>query len=232
VPSLRVASFNAPWGLARDGSEIDLVRICDKLDADVLCLQEVWRRADGRADHETAARELGYELVDARVPRDHNRTAPGPVRKIDGDRSWWGMALLSRYPVRAVTHHALGSVPYDEAHRLALRTELDVGGTPVVAICAHLTWRAWGIPMQLRRLRPHLPRGLGFAAGDFNMWGPVVAGALPGWRCAVRGRTWPAPRAQHQLDHIIVNDTMRVRESAIGDYNGSDHLPVLATLEF
>jgi endonuclease/exonuclease/phosphatase family metal-dependent hydrolase len=64
------------------------------------------------------------------------------------------------------------------------------------------------------------------------MWGPVVSGALPGWRRAVRGRTWPAPRVQHQLDHILVNDGVRVLDSEVGDYNGSDHRPVRATLEF
>jgi endonuclease/exonuclease/phosphatase family metal-dependent hydrolase len=68
--------------------------------------------------------------------------------------------------------------------------------------------------------------------GDFNMWGPVVSAALPGWRRAVRGRTWPAPRARHQLDHVLVNNAIDVRGSHIDAYNGSDHLPVRADLSF
>ena len=232
MPVLRVASFNAHWCLDRRGGNLDLTAVCRALDADVLCLQEVWRRSDGRVDHETAATELGYELLEVRVPRDHNHTAPGPVRKIDGNQSWWGLALLTRCPVRSVTEHPLGEVFKDEAHRVAFRAELDVHGAPFVVVGTHLTWRAWGIPKQLRRLRPLLPREAGFAAGDFNMWGPVVSAALPGWRRAVRGPTWPAPRQMHQLDHILVNDRVRVRDTSIGVFNGSDHLPVTATLEF
>jgi endonuclease/exonuclease/phosphatase family metal-dependent hydrolase len=64
------------------------------------------------------------------------------------------------------------------------------------------------------------------------MWGPIVSGALPGWRRAVRGRTWPAPRVQHQLDHILVNGKVRAFDGTVCEFTGSDHLPVRATLEF
>jgi endonuclease/exonuclease/phosphatase family metal-dependent hydrolase len=232
MPRLRVASFNAHWCLDRRGGDIDLLAVCKSLDVDVICLQEVWRRSDGRADHEAAANELGYELVEARVPRDHNKTAPDEVKRLDGPKSWWGIAMLTRFPVRSTTEHPLGTVFADEAHRVALRVELDVDGSPFTATCTHLTWRAWGIPKQLRRLRPHLPSGPGCAAGDFNMWGPVVSAALPGWRRTVKGRTWVAPRPLHQLDHILVNDRVQVLDATIGEFNGSDHLPVRATLDF
>jgi endonuclease/exonuclease/phosphatase family metal-dependent hydrolase len=231
VPALRVATFNAHWFLDRRGGDIDLLRVCKALDADVVCLQEVWRRRDGRADHEGIARKLGYELLEARVPREHNDNAPRAVRDVDGDESWWGLALLTRHPVRAATTHPLGTVFADEGHRVALRAELEVDGTAFVALCTHLTWRAWGIPKQLRRLRPLLPDGPGFAAGDFNMFGPVVAAALPGWQRAHVARTWPAPRPWCQLDHVLVNRHVGVRDASVGEYAGSDHLPVSATLE-
>jgi endonuclease/exonuclease/phosphatase family metal-dependent hydrolase len=235
MPVLQVASFNAHWFLRhRGGGNIDLAAICASLDADVICLQEVWRRRDGQAAHERVAREQGYELIEARVPRDHNDTAPPIVRAADGDRSWWGLAVLSRYPVRSISEHSLGSVPGDEAHRIALRAELDVSGHRLTVVATHLTWRAWGIPAQLWRLRRVLPPSNtpGFAAGDFNMWGPVVSGALPGWRRAVRGRTWPAPRMLHQLDHILVNRSVRVLDASVEPFNGSDHLPIRASLAF
>src|SRR4051794_40358521 len=157
MPDLRVASFNAHWCLHRHGGEIDLARVFRDLDADVVCLQEVWRRADGRAVHETVANELGYGLVEMRIPRDHNDTAPHVVRALDGPQSWWGMALVTRCPVRSVVEHQLGSVMGDEAHRIAVTIELDVDGKPFVVTCTHLTWRAWGIPKQLRRLHRVLP---------------------------------------------------------------------------
>jgi endonuclease/exonuclease/phosphatase family metal-dependent hydrolase len=235
MPILEVASFNAHWGLRHRGEgNVDLLGVCRSLDADVVCLQEMWRRRDGNAEHERVARELGYELVEVRVPREHNRTAPPAVRALDGDKSWWGLAMLSRHPVRSVDEHALGAVAADEAHRIAVRVELDVDGAPFVVVTTHLTWRAWGIPMQLRRLRrvlpgPHVPA---FAAGDFNMWGPVVSAALPGWRRAVRGRTWPAPHVRHQLDHILVNGAVAVERSSVEPFAGSDHLPIRARLAF
>ncbi|MDQ1522041.1 MAG: hypothetical protein QOI55_3114 [Actinomycetota bacterium] len=233
MPILRVASFNAHWGLRRLGADdIDLVPIFESLDADVLCLQEVWRRSDGRADHETAARALGYQLVDAPVPRDHNKLVPAKVRDIDGHQSWWGLAVLTRFPVQSMSEHPLGAVPLDDARRIAIRVEIEVDGTPFTVVCTHLTWRAWGIPMHLHRLRPLLPRTPGMVAGDCNMWGPVVSGALPGWRRAVRGRTWPAPRVRHQLDHILVNRGVQVHDAEVCEFNGSDHLPVRATIEF
>jgi endonuclease/exonuclease/phosphatase family metal-dependent hydrolase len=171
-------------------------------------------------------------LVDVRVPRDGNKLAPAKVREVDGDRSWWGISLLTRAPVTSVSEHALGPVIFDDADRIAMRVELDVEGAPFTVVCTHLTWRAWGIPKHLYRLRKVLPPGPGIAAGDCNMWGPIVSGALPGWRRAVRGRTWPAPRVQHQLDHILVNRGVRVRESEVCEFTGSDHLPVRATIEF
>ena len=232
MPTLRVASLNAHWGLHRRGGDIDLVRVFASLDADVLCLQEVWRRSDGRADHETAARSLGYELVDAPVPREHNKLAPPLVQELDGNQSWWGLAVLTRHPVRSMTEHPLGPVVLDDADRIAIRVELDVDRSPFTVVCTHLTWRFWGIPMHLRRLRPLLPTGPGIVAGDCNMWGPVVSGALPGWRRAVRGRTWPAPRVQHQLDHILVNDPVRAYDGEVCGFVGSDHLPVRATIDF
>jgi endonuclease/exonuclease/phosphatase family metal-dependent hydrolase len=236
MASVRVASFNAHWCLDRRGGDVDLVAVTSALDADVLCLQEAWRRRDRHADHEIVARKLGYELVEARVPRAHNDTAPAAVRAVDGSRSWWGLALLSRYPIGEVREYELGRVIADEADRIAVRARLDVDGTPFTVVFTHLTWRAWGIPMQLWRLRRDVLADVVDAPaavmGDFNMWGPVVTSALPGWRRTARGRTWPAPRVRHQLDHILVTRAVRVRETGIEPYNGSDHLPVRADLVF
>jgi endonuclease/exonuclease/phosphatase family metal-dependent hydrolase len=235
MPVVRVASFNAHWGLRyRGGGDLDLLAVARALDADVLCLQEVWRRRDGRADHERVAGQLGYHLVEARVPRDHNKTAPKAVRREDGERSWWGIALLSRHPVVASREFELGRVFADEAHRVALQVDLDVDGRAFVATCTHLTWRMWGVPKQLWRLRQALPppEQPGFVAGDMNMWGPVVSGMLPGWRRTVRGRTWPMPAPMHQLDHILVNDAVHDEDGMVGAFAGSDHLPVRAVLRF
>ena len=70
-------------------------------------------------------------------------------------------------------------------------------GRPVRLVAVHLTSRLpHGPPLQLRRLARALPPPgtPAVVAGDCNFWGPGVEALLPGWRRAVRGRTWPARR--------------------------------------
>ncbi len=86
--------------------------------------------------------------------------------------------------------------------------------------------------MQLRRLRPQLPppEQPTVIVGDFNLWGPAVAAMLPGWRRAVRGRTWPAHRPHSQIDHVLVRDDVDVVDATILGEVGSDHRPLRVTL--
>ena len=43
MPAVTVASFNMHWGVARKGRPFDVVDVCMRLDADRICLEEVWR---------------------------------------------------------------------------------------------------------------------------------------------------------------------------------------------
>jgi endonuclease/exonuclease/phosphatase family metal-dependent hydrolase len=63
-----------------------------------------------------------------------------------------------------------------------------------------------------------------------NLWGPPVSSYVRGWRRAVTGRTWPALRPHSQLDHIMVTPPVVVTGARIGEFAGSDHRPVVATL--
>jgi endonuclease/exonuclease/phosphatase family metal-dependent hydrolase len=66
--------------------------------------------------------------------------------------------------------------------------------------------------------------------GDFNLWGPAVTALLPGWRRAVRGRTWPAHRPHSQIDHVLINRHLTyVNGEVVGDHH-SDHRPVRVRL--
>jgi endonuclease/exonuclease/phosphatase (EEP) superfamily protein YafD len=86
--------------------------------------------------------------------------------------------------------------------------------------------------MQLRNLRRRLPPPgqRAVIVGDFNLWGPAVSALLPGWRRAVRGRTWPAHRPHSQIDHVLVRDGVEVVDAAVLGEVGSDHRPVRVTL--
>ena len=109
------------------------------------------------------------------------------------------------------------SSPTTPRNAAALHVELDVDGTAVDLVGVHLTSRLpYGPPIQLRRLAPQLPTPgrPAVVAGDCNFWGPGVRTLLPGWRRAVRGRTWPASRPHSQIDHILVRPADRRRADA------------------
>jgi endonuclease/exonuclease/phosphatase family metal-dependent hydrolase len=66
-----------------------------------------------------------------------------------------------------------------------------------------------------------------------NMWGWCAERlAGPGWRRAVRGRTYPSPRPHSQTDHILANDAVRVVAAEVVPQVLSDHRPVRARLRF
>jgi endonuclease/exonuclease/phosphatase family metal-dependent hydrolase len=53
---------------------------------------------------------------------------------------------------------------------------------------------------------------------------------LPGWRRAVRGRTYPAHRPHSQIDHVLVRDDVSVQWGEVLAETPSDHRPVRARL--
>jgi endonuclease/exonuclease/phosphatase family metal-dependent hydrolase len=53
---------------------------------------------------------------------------------------------------------------------------------------------------------------------------------LPGWRRAVRARTYPSWRAHSQIDHIFVNRAVEVISGEVRRVGNSDHWPIRARL--
>ncbi|HZD64537.1 MAG TPA: endonuclease/exonuclease/phosphatase family protein, partial [Acidimicrobiales bacterium] len=99
-------------------------------------------------------------------------------------------------------------------------------------VATHLAHLSRGSLLQLHRLRAHLP-GAGEAAvlgGDMNMWGPLLAANLPGWRRAARGRTWPALLPHSQIDHLLVTPRVGVVGGGVLPDIGSDHRGLRAVL--
>jgi len=169
----------------------------------------------------------------------------------------WGLAVLSRPKVASTEAVELGRLRRDFTRRGALIVGLDVGAgqataaaaatTPTTAdggggsgegsftiIATHGAHLTAGSPWQLRRLYAQMPTRGGPAAfaGDMNMWGPPLSLLLPGWRRAVRGRTWPAWRPHSQTDHILVNRAVTVVAGEVLRVGNSDHLAVRAELRW
>lgn len=146
----------------------------------------------------------------------------------------WGVAVLSRVPVIDTTILPLGKLRGDYAQRVAIRCDVEIDGRPLAAIGTHMSHLTQGSPLQYLRLRRLLPPKSQPAvlAGDMNLWGPPVSVAFPGWRRAVRGRTWPAAQPHSQLDHVLVTPSVTAVEGSVAPDLGSDHRAVRVVLSF
>jgi endonuclease/exonuclease/phosphatase family metal-dependent hydrolase len=145
----------------------------------------------------------------------------------------WGVAVLSRKPVKDAGVIELGRLGRDRATRAAVVVTVDAGA-PVTVIGTHMSHLTYGAPSQFvrlaRRIRALVGSRPAVLAGDMNLWGPPVALFFPGWQRAVRAKTWPAWRPHSQVDHVLVRGPLNVRDAEVLGAMGSDHLPVRVTL--
>ena len=220
---------------ASSNGAFDVAAVLRSFDADVLVLQESWWPDDATATVDVVATDLGGTVHAASFGRGIVEPWPHiistrPARA----RGRLGIAVVSRPRAQLVKTLSVGDARGDPAtERCALQVALDVDGHELDLVAVHLSSRLpYAPPMQLRTLRPQLPppERRAIVVGDFNLWGPAVSALLPGWRRAVRGRTWPAHRPHSQIDHVLVRDDVEVVDAAVLDEVGSDHRPVRVTL--
>jgi endonuclease/exonuclease/phosphatase family metal-dependent hydrolase len=231
-----LVSFNTHYGLLplrNDCGPYDLRGVLEGLgEPEVFVIQEVWR-PDGKSGVvDEFADAHGYERHDLEFSRA-TITKRWPHASVNGEGTV-GLAVLTRLPARIVAPLRLGPTIGDQIPlRRALHVELDVDGTMVDLVGVHLTSRLpHGPPMQLRRLSHALPPPVrpAVVAGDCNFWGPGVQRLLPGFRRAVLGRTWPAPRPHSQIDHVLLRGGIDVEDAEVLGPVGSDHRPVRVRL--
>ena len=176
------------------------------------------------------ATDYGLRLL-VRPPGAARRQRARPARV----RGGWGMVLLSRLPVRTAKVLPLTPLRRDPIVRALLHVEVECpDGTPLVVTGAHLPHLSHGSPLRFGELRRALPPASapGVFMGDMNCFGPPLSLALPHWRRAVRGRTWPAWKPIAQPDHIFVSRAVRATTGRVLRQSGSDHNAVVATLSW
>jgi endonuclease/exonuclease/phosphatase family metal-dependent hydrolase len=235
VSTPRLRQHGPPPEKASSNGAFDVAGALRSFDADVLVVQEGWWPDDGDAAVDLVATDSGATVHWASFGRGIVEPWPHIISaRPHRANGRIGLAVVSRQPARLVEMIPVGDVPGDPAlRRCALRVALDVGGQDLDLIAVHLSSRLpYAPPMQLRNLRRRLPPPdqRAVIAGDFNLWGPAVSALLPGWRRAVRGRTWPAHRPHSQIDHVLVRQDVEVVDAAVLDEVGSDHRPVRVTL--
>jgi endonuclease/exonuclease/phosphatase family metal-dependent hydrolase len=235
ISTPRFRQYSPAPDAASSNGAFDVAAALRSFDADVLVVQEVWWPDNGPAAVDVVAADRGATVHTARFGRAMVEPWPHYVseRRAPGNGSI-GIAVITRPPARLIANLPLGRAATDPApKRCAQHLRLDVGGFELDLVAVHLSSKLpHAPPTQLRELRRRLPPPdrRAVIVGDFNLWGPAVTALLPGWRRAVRGRTWPAHRPHSQIDHVLVRNGVEVVDAAVLDEVGSDHRPVRVTL--
>lgn len=241
MPELTIASFNMHWGRRpkqRGFAPYDVVAACERLDADVLVLQESWAPDDGPSEHERVAEALGMHIAcDTSLARSVIEPQPRVTGRAThrGGTGGWHLVALARIPVRAASVIPLPHLWLDAVDRAVLALEVEQEGSVLQVRGTHLPHIEFGAHLSTRGLRRTLPPTdqPGVLVGDMNMWGWSIDRMVGrGWRRVVKGKTWPAHRPQHQIDHVIVTESVSVLWGEVLDDLGSDHRPIRARLRW
>lgn len=200
---------------------------------DVVCLQEmdVNTVRSGPLDQPTwLARQLGMHAT------------VGTAMPFDGGT--YGVALLTRAPLEKHRTHALPRLGTEEP-RVALEAQVQTDGRPLRVLCTHLAanWKTRNPDAiraaQARALRKLLDaeRVPTLLLGDFNT-APDTLQPLLGQEAAPLGAsplfTYPAQQPALALDHMwqFPRGAFVATSARAVTTNGSDHLPVVMTLQW
>jgi endonuclease/exonuclease/phosphatase family metal-dependent hydrolase len=222
-----------------------------RLRPDVLALQEVDRSQprSGAVDF-TAVAAAAMGAVESRFVAAVAGT-PGVVWTAatgdeQPDAAAYGIALLSRYPVRGWNVLRLPRLPVPmpvrspharrwfvgrDEPRVAVTAEIDSPVGELAVTTTHLSfvpgWNTRQLGTLMRALsRSSCPQLL---MGDLNLSPEPVARRV-GWRSLVDAATFPASQPSLQLDHVL-SDQLAAREPGEGiELNLSDHRALVAVV--
>jgi len=128
--TVRVLTWNVWWRFgpweARQPAILDTLR---RIDADIICLQEVWETREGESQPRALAEALGYQHV----------AASGLDLELAPESM--GNAVLSRWPITAGRAGALPAPKGLDELRTILRADIDGPRGRLEVFCTHLNWR-------------------------------------------------------------------------------------------
>jgi len=249
---VRIATFNILSGRSPADDEVDEQRFqqaVSALDADVLALQEVDRNLPRSKHHDLTA--LAAEAMGADEHRfvaalsgTPGATWTAATGNEQPDSAAYGIALLSRYPVRGWSVVRLPPFPVRVPHRFhgqwrpvwvrdepraAAVAEVDSPHGRLRVVTTHLSYLPWWNGHQLRVLLRELGAqdGTVVLLGDLNM-GRRRAEQLTAMRPLAVGHTFPASAPAEQIDHILVRGDLVASGGGPVRLPMSDHLALTA----
>lgn len=233
-PRLRVMSYNIRNGRGCD-DRVDLDRIAAVIapfDPDIVALQEV---DAGRA--RSGGLDQGQQLASQLGMSAHFTAC------IEHECERYGIATLTRLPVITTRHIALpalagrrGSQP---RRALVTRLRWPHPDRTLDMMNTHLSIVGAERPLQVAAITDGLEADDVVVAGDLNCmpWSAPFRALRGRLRSATgRARSWPARAPLFAIDHILYRGPLAVVEggswTAAGARRASDHLPVVAVLEY
>ena len=243
---MRLVTLNTHHGVGPDERH-DLPRLATLLasaDADVICLQEVDRRFDGRSE------DVDQALLLSRALDMQLAWGPAIDDPDDPDRGY-GNVLLSRLPLLVSDVHRL---PGDGEPRIALRTMIELDGGALWITSTHLTTgsteeRAAQVAALAALYDDAMETGVLVgdlnAAPDAGELAPLRERFADAWELAAErddragrrfwrhdaGATHPAGAPRERIDQVWVSPGIAVAAARVLDGVGaSDHLPLVVDL--
>ncbi len=233
--TIRVMTYNMHVGIGMD-QQLDLQRIADIIDKerpDLVGLQEVDRGVE-RTQRKDQIAEL------AGLTRMEYAFAPN----LDYQGGKYGVAILSRFPIRNVDHRMYQNRRATE-RRGMLRVEVTIDRKLVNFVTTHLDYqypdgRLFEAEQLLEFLRE--VKGPLIVVGDFNdqpdgttykLMRDQFDDAWVSRKQTANGFTYPADKPSKRIDYVFLrpSDSFRKKKSWIVETQASDHIPVLTEVE-
>jgi endonuclease/exonuclease/phosphatase family metal-dependent hydrolase len=233
--TVRVMTYNIHVGVGMD-KKLDLPRIAGVINAqhaDLVGLQEVDRGVERTQRIDEIAEIAKLTRLDYAFAFN--------LRYQGGQ---YGVAILSRFPIRVIDHHLY--LNKREAERRGfIRVEINVGGRKLNFVTTHLDYQYEdGRLFETEQLLKALAdvKGPLIVVGDFNEIPAGLAYQLmrsrfgDAWiesRGTVQGPSYPADKPVKRIDYIFFRSTdpVRTKRAWIVNTLASDHVPVVADLE-
>lgn len=238
---LRVMSYNIQYG--NEGLD-SVIAVINEEKPDIVGLQEVdvhWSpRSSFVNQAELLARGTGMEFRFARIYQLPGTDSTKPPRE-------FGVAVLSRYPIRSFTNHVITRLSTQQENPVPaplpgfLEAVIDVGGTSVRLLDVHLDFRR--DPAVRRQQVADMLAAMGDSPMPTLMFGdmnarpdapelePLFMRLRDTWPYTQGpGLTGPARNPAGKIDYVLVSDAFRVTRTWVPKVYASDHFPVVADL--